>query len=869
MAIYTSYYGSKQVKGKAIAISLKVPEGFQGEHLPLFAPTQGLLNWWKASSKDAKAQEKYSDLFKQLMVKRQAEIFNWVDVNYKNPFNSSDDVTFLCYEKSGDFCHRHLVMECLKSYIDESEYGGEIESKSISREEYNQTEVEQISDASEPYIEVIENPVTTQPKAKQTRKAKDPSAPKTPRAKKPTKKELELLAAIEARKNFTLDTTEYELDPLVVFPDEHYINILSTELEIGFDIETLGNESPKNAFTPEQGEIRLIQAYLPSVDKTIVWDLGDINNHSYNAFGLDVLLKKLTSKKCRVFIHNASFEFKWIANKFKKPILNVVDSMILSQIYYAGLIRGFKKIGVDKPNSLQQVCLRLFNIKPDKQDQSYDYAMPLTNRQLNYAANDPKLTYQAGKKLLEMCELEGLSRVAEAEMMAIPAFGMMEYKGIPFCSDTARKLLADYEAEAEKAIKPWLERFPNTNPGSPKQVLECLKQLGVEPKNAEGKSCTDNPTLTPYALQDPLIDGLLFWRSLKKDCEYLEQYLECVTEQKGFKVIRTTYSQNAPQASGRTASSSPNLQNIPTPTPKRKKAGLKPIRTAFKAPEGYKMIIVDLAASHAQLARHVSQDKQLIESHQSGVKLHFYTVAGILQMRGIDATAKELSKAKKDPMHPLYQHVSELYDPAKTVFYGGLNLNGAATLQASFLKKADMLVDLKTCKSYVDGGRKAYAGLYKFQQKQIADANREQKRFQVMTDEGLKYVGVFRGYYGVAKSFDGGRLFIEKMPSKYSDDWQVSGTDAVSFAWLRPEGTIMKKALGLLALKYIFNPEWDAWLCEFTHDEVGVMVKEEYAYDCAKFTLETVTNCFKEFVPDYEAEDTDPNNYVVNSWADK
>jgi hypothetical protein len=205
-----------------------------------------------------------------------------------------------------------------------------------------------------------------------------------------------------------------------------------------------------------------------------------------------------------------------------------------------------------------------------------------------------------------------------------------------------------------------------------------------------------------------------------------------------------------------------------------------------------------------------------------------------------------------------------------TITGNSLNLNGAATLQQSFLKKADMLVPLEVCKQYVDGGRKAYAGLYRFQQKQISDANKENRRFPLTLPDGTqKNVGVFRGSYGVSRSCDGGRLFIEKTPSKYNEKWEVKGTDAVSFAWLRPEGTIMKKAMGLIAEKFLFTPVWGAWLCEFTHDEVGVIVKEEHAYDCAKYTLETVTNCFKEIVPDYEAEDYDPNSYICESWADK
>ena len=974
----------------------------------------------------------------------------------------------------------------------------------------------------------------TEVKPKRTRKPrtttpKEKKEPK-PKVKKPTKEELEVVETQERRANFEVDYYYHELDEMVVEPTEEYLEILSKSFEIGFDIETFGNLKQSDAFEPELGEIRLIQVYLPDVKKVIVWDLGTIDNRKYPSYkdipGYGILISKLASKTTQVYIHNAAFENKWVWEKFNIPILNVVDSMILSQVYYAGLIRGFNRIGISKPNSLDQVVWRLFEVKLDKTDQSYDYACPITNRQLNYGAKDAKYTYKAGVELLRMCYAEGLKKVVDAELAAIPAFAMMCNRGVPFDVDIARSLLADYEAEASKVLQPWLDRFPDCNPGSPKQVLACLAELNIfptalDPKTGLMKPCTNNPTLTPYALEDPLIESLLFWRSLKKDCQYLEGYIKSSRIQKGFQVVRTVYTQNAPQCTGRSGSSKPNLQNIPKLTPKREKAGLKPIRAAFRVPDGYKMIIVDLAASHAQIARFVSQDKQLKEAYATGVKLHFFTASGILKMRGVDAPPAELAKAKKDKDHPLYKEVAELYDPAKTVFYGcvplttqiltrdgwkyrhelkigesvashnpqtgfmewtpvlnifdyqdadlirldikngsvgntrwsitctpnhrwfgtdyrminrqienrpaffeakdivkanriltsskllcdgvdaflpeqkydfdwvkyvlslssdartawlsaclvseghldkqgswnftqnpgnicnamklaafleghrittyadigtgkhryatqrvrmhrrpwitgqkmtktpvgkadvwcvatknstfviregetititgnSLNLNGASTLQASFLKKADMLVDIPTCKLYVEGGRKAYSGLYKFQQKQIADANREIQKFTVKLEDGTeKKVGVYAGVYGTARSCDGGRLFIEKMPSKYKEAWEVKGTDAVSYAWLRPEGTGMKKAMGLIVEHLLFTPDWGAWLAQFTHDEVGLIVKEEWAYDCAKFTLETVTNCFKEIVPDYEAEDYDPNSYIRESWADK
>ncbi|MCC5653228.1 hypothetical protein LC609_26215 [Nostoc sp. XA013] len=44
-------------------ISLYPHLGWKGKHLPLFAPTLELLKWWKASAKDAVAQQQYQRQF--------------------------------------------------------------------------------------------------------------------------------------------------------------------------------------------------------------------------------------------------------------------------------------------------------------------------------------------------------------------------------------------------------------------------------------------------------------------------------------------------------------------------------------------------------------------------------------------------------------------------------------------------------------------------------------------------------------------------------------------------------------------------------------------------------------------------------------
>ncbi|BCL40141.1 DUF488 domain-containing protein [Nostoc sp. MS1] len=119
--IFTSYYKG-EIKGEAVSISLYPPKGWNGKHLPLFAPTPELLQWWKSSAKDAAAQNEYKRRFRQILDSRQQLIGLWVGKQKDKPM----DMTLCCFEPSEEFCHRHQVgEEVIQAYLP-GLWGGEI-----------------------------------------------------------------------------------------------------------------------------------------------------------------------------------------------------------------------------------------------------------------------------------------------------------------------------------------------------------------------------------------------------------------------------------------------------------------------------------------------------------------------------------------------------------------------------------------------------------------------------------------------------------------------------------------------------------------------------------------------------------------------
>lgn len=106
MKIYTSYFANSRALGKdgvmQISIARYSPKWFYGPRYTDVAPTGYMLS--------ACSHDEY--------LKRYDEILNKLDAktvvrNIEN-FSRGRDVALCCYEKPGDFCHRHLLSEWLR-----------------------------------------------------------------------------------------------------------------------------------------------------------------------------------------------------------------------------------------------------------------------------------------------------------------------------------------------------------------------------------------------------------------------------------------------------------------------------------------------------------------------------------------------------------------------------------------------------------------------------------------------------------------------------------------------------------------------------------------------------------------------------------
>ena len=109
--IYTSYFASKKYnKDQGISIS-RYNKFWQGERYQALYPSVDLLAWWKGLSPELQKHESYIQLY---FTKYKMETLDKLDPH--KVATELEGKVLLCYEKSVDFCHRHIVAAWLRHY---------------------------------------------------------------------------------------------------------------------------------------------------------------------------------------------------------------------------------------------------------------------------------------------------------------------------------------------------------------------------------------------------------------------------------------------------------------------------------------------------------------------------------------------------------------------------------------------------------------------------------------------------------------------------------------------------------------------------------------------------------------------------------
>lgn len=104
MPITTSYYAKNGANPNAFSISAKAPDFYTGKSYKLLAPTWEIIT----AVKNGKISElQYIEQYMNLLFDR--------GVTPEQILNDlPENAILLCYEKSGDFCHRRIVAKWIE-----------------------------------------------------------------------------------------------------------------------------------------------------------------------------------------------------------------------------------------------------------------------------------------------------------------------------------------------------------------------------------------------------------------------------------------------------------------------------------------------------------------------------------------------------------------------------------------------------------------------------------------------------------------------------------------------------------------------------------------------------------------------------------
>jgi DNA polymerase-1 len=264
----------------------------------------------------------------------------------------------------------------------------------------------------------------------------------------------------------------------------------------------------------------------------------------------------------------------------------------------------------------------------------------------DYAAEDADVTLQLWARFKPRLATEHMVGLYETiERPLIPVLLGMETAGIKIDAPRLRTLSAEFEKrmlELEQEIHKIAGRPFNV--GSPKQLGEILfdeQNLPGGKRNKNGSWATDVSILEDLAAQGHALPvKIMEHRQISK---LKGTYTDALVRELDAKTgrVHTSY-QMTGAATGRLASTDPNLQNIPVRTEEGRK-----IRQAFIAEKGNKLLSADYSQIELRLLAHVADLASLKEAFARGDDIHAITASEMfgVPVKGMDPLVRRRAKA--------------------------------------------------------------------------------------------------------------------------------------------------------------------------------------------------------------------------------
>lgn len=532
---------------------------------------------------------------------------------------------------------------------------------------------------------------------------------------------------------------------------------------VGLDLETMpdgrtGTARYRPGLDPYLSRIRLVQ--LGTDTEAFVLDTTRVSPVPWFWW--------LRDHSAKVVAQNSRFDLSHLqqAGVF---VPRVWDTMLADQLLRPG----------QKDSSLAALAERYLGEHLDKAEQKSDWARDLSESQLEYAGRDvlilPRLHAALGEKLRALRLVE----VARLEFAAVPAFAMLSRSGFVLDeerwvdrTERAEALVSQVEAELLRLLPPPARQGvlfgePETlNLQSPEQVLGALRRLGLF------ASSTSEHTLK--GLDHPAAALLLKHRELATYLKMFGRPMPSYVHPDTGRVHAEYWQLGA--ASGRTTSSSPNMQQLPHDPE---------TRALFGAALGHRLVIADYSQIELRIAAEISGDPGMLDAFAKGEDIHRRTAALVTGRAPKDVTKADRQLAKAINFGLVYGMQPAGFQAYARDAYGvSLTADEAERFHQAFFR--------------------AYPGLARWHHVQTARTRRA----------------------GLARTLSGRMRPFEKVLLTTATNTPVQGTGA----------DILKTALGMLA-PIVWQRRWQ--IVGEVHDEIVLEVPEGEAPTAAQ-TLERV-----------------------------
>lgn len=337
----------------------------------------------------------------------------------------------------------------------------------------------------------------------------------------------------------------------------------------------------------------------------------------------------LGSLECKVIGHN----FKYDLAALRRAGIDVkniwFDTMLASQLVHSQLFShgldalAFSELGFKKIPTTQLLGGKKTGLMTE---------VPLETLAA-YACEDVLITWRLFEKLYPETQDKDVKRVLyELEMPLLSVLEKMEARGIKIDTVYLEKLGERLKGELQKTEKAAYQAAgAEFNISSPSQLQKVLfEQLNlpvVGVKKIKSGYSTDADTLSKLRGKHPAIEKILQYREVAKLLNTYVETLPKLADTTGR--VHTSYMQIG-AATGRLASTNPNLQNIPI----RTELGNE-VRRAFIAEKGKVLISADYSQIELRILAHLSEDKDLIAAFHKGDDFH----AAVAEEMGVDRRA--------------------------------------------------------------------------------------------------------------------------------------------------------------------------------------------------------------------------------------